>query len=224
MLKNFIKLDFMTAMAWINIQSMATMLGIAILLGVVMQNAITTVIIASTSLFNIANAPFRGEQVNMNALYVLLNVNRKNVVRGRYLYTFAAYILCFAVLFLIIALGFLAESIFDIQLNTTFALSFFIVFAVMRVISRCMQLPVQFKRSTADRISIIEQAPQIITLLGSFFLSRFMIQGDRLDTIVRIMSDPVLVRMLIIGFILFILLLIYLSYRLACVFYQKREF
>ena len=224
MLKHFIKLDIMTAMAWINIKLMFYMIVIAVLVGVAMRTLTPTVIITASAMLNIVRAPFMGEHTNMNALYILLNISRKNVVRGRYLYVLAAYISCFVMLFAIIALGFLAESMFDLHLNTTASLYFLIAFALMQIITQCIHLPAQFKKSETDQIFIVQQLPQLFTVIGSLLLSRLMLQEGSADTIARIMSDPMLVRTIVAGFILFVFIFIYLSYRLSYVFYRKREF
>ena len=227
MLRNFVKLDILTAMASINSRKAITPFVIIFaaigIFALFTQTIIWAVIIAMQVMLQLLHLPFRGEFRNMNALYVLLDVSRKNVVRGRYIYVFAA-LACYAVFGLVIVLGgFITERALDTHIGALASLHFVIAFVFMQVIAQSLILPILFMHGKG-KLSTLTFMPQMLTVLGAFLVMSLLHSDGGAARLYEIMANPQLVGMALFTVLFLVALAVYVSYRVSYRQYCKREF
>ena len=227
MLRNFVKLDILTAMAAIESRRTVIQLfiffGIALAFGIFMQTLTPTIVISVQVAFLALHLPFRGEFRNMNALYVLLNVSAKNVILGRYIYVFMALASGAVLCLLVIAIGFIAERALGIGIGALSSLYFIATFIVMQLVAQAAYLPVLFMHGQG-KLSAFNFLPQVVTVLGAFVVMRALQTEGGAYLLSAFLAEPRLVRMAAIAVPFVIFLGIYVSYRISLMLYSKREF
>jgi hypothetical protein len=168
-----------------------------------------------------------GEKCNIDTLYLSLAIRRKNVVLGRFLYT----LLLTAVLFLFSGVCSLIALYIKNKELPKFSLELFLTISVMVAIFifiQTLQIPMFFKigYTKAKLFSLIPM--MIVMAVGTGLLS--VVRHNEFDSsigkillkIAGFLSKNPTVTLLIV--FAFILVCLYVSYKLSIKFYRKREF
>ena len=227
MLRNFVKLDILTALAGISSRSTFTryigLLVIIFFFGLFMQTIVPAVFIGMQFVLMTLHLPFRGEHRNMNSLYVLLDVSRRNVVRGRYIYVFAA-LGCGVILgFTVAVFGFLAERALDMHIGALASLHFVLALFFMQVIAQSATLPTLFMHGKG-KLGTFNFLPQILTVLGAFAVTRALSTESGVEMLSEFAKNPQLVGIVLFTVLFLAVLAVFLSYRVSYRLYCKREF
>ena len=219
---NFVKLDFRTARPGFNITIIGVHVGVMALLFMFFRDMTGVVFLTMLYLDSYVAMPFSiGEHANTDSLYTVLNINRKTVVRGRYMYM-ATIILGVSLLVLaFIGVGWIAEGLFDIRLNTMFALRVFIILFLLSVFMQALLFPFYYK-FTIIKSGGISTIPFMFIMVGGYFL--LMARPEIINFVVDIMASPLYSGIAVAIAVVVLAIIVYISYRLSLRFYLKREF
>jgi hypothetical protein len=215
---NFVKMDWKTIKPYIKGRVIWLYLFLLVFFAYTAKSSPAyTVSIGCILGYMFTSYPFAvGSKSNMDALYVTLGLKRRQVVVGRYLFSWLTE-LCAA------AVGFLTTWIVSLILGRTFdlfvaAVMIGVLFPVV-LIMQSMQLPIYFKVGYAKAtlvtylpIGLLAGLAALLPTVGKGFLSRLTIL---IETRTYLM---------IAAGIVFTILVVMISMVLSMKFYQKREF
>ncbi|HBT96074.1 MAG TPA: hypothetical protein DEB24_08425 [Coriobacteriia bacterium] len=190
------------------------------------------VVVGILSAVTLVNYLFHvSEKNNMDALYPLLGLSRKDVVCGRCIFGFlltvvVVTIVSFASFLLVAALDAMLPGLremAEIDFSVPYASQLLFLLTTVVVTMGVLQLPIYFKMgySRAKNIAII--IPSIIVLIFAGFMGFVMganSVGDKLAAVNAFLDSPVFIVMCIAVLVFAALV----SYRLSLKFYQSRDF
>jgi ABC-2 type transport system permease protein len=166
-----------------------------------------------------------GEKSNLDALYVILSVNRKTVVLGRYLFAFLLNLctISFSLVFAMLGV-FGARLAGNFQNGGGGSLAFILAMPALLLLVQSVQLPIYFKFGYSKAI-FMNVVPFVVFMAGyGAFVSMARKSGiiPKLSaSLAGILSNVALATALAV----FVLALaVYVSYSLSVAFYSKREF
>jgi len=224
MLKNFIKLDFITARPGFNWGAMLFYVALIVLMTAIVGSMTQTVWLMLFFLNSFIALPFAmGEKHNMDALYVNLNVNRKTVVLGRYLYSLIIWVCGVIITYVLVGFGLLVEGLFSIDVDAGMSAGIGVALAIMLMITQAFQLPIYFKFSHA-KSHIWTLIPFIGLMLGSMMFSAFIMSEDTIENIAAFFANPSGWVIAIAGAIATVGVIVFASYKVSLKFYSAREF
>ncbi|MCL1883091.1 MAG: ABC-2 transporter permease [Defluviitaleaceae bacterium] len=220
-IKNVVMLDILTARPGFNAIALIINLSIMAVIFAFQRDFVVVVFLLMLFMDGYVALPFSlGEMANMDALYVTLNISRKELVRARYVYT-AIIILGTTLLTMsLLGIGRLFEIIFDLNLNTFLALQVLGIYFIISVIIQAILLPNYFK-FTIIKSGAISTIPFLVIMIASF---TFMLMWwDSISPFIENLSNPLFLTGFIISVLLIFITAIYISYRLSLRFYLQRE-
>jgi hypothetical protein len=168
-----------------------------------------------------------GEKSNMDALYVTLNLNRKNVVAGRYLFALALNVCTLLFAFVLSTIGLLAASAVGVKINETETLAAVLALCAVFIVIQAIQLPLFFKLGYAKAkfFSLLPFAALMssyIVILGAANrLNHSSIYKSLVAFSQTVGENAVLLAAVAIAAMV---IAIFVSYNLSLAFYKKREF
>lgn len=224
-LKNLMRLDFATVKPYITIKN--TLIYLLVVLALIYSNQSVYTGAAMLLMFIsiIATYPFVvGEQNDLDSLYTIMGVKRKDVVFGRYAFMLVFDIIgILLVLLLSITLSFILSLPLDYhQLFTTIG-----VITVIFMVVQFIQYPIFFKMGYM-KAKLISYLPYIFITVIFLIVANLAEQLDSSPTftyikelLIQIGNNP-----LVFGIIMIIILLIllYVSFLVSKKFYGQREF
>ncbi|MCL2054786.1 MAG: ABC-2 transporter permease [Oscillospiraceae bacterium] len=164
-----------------------------------------------------------GGKNNLDALYATLSLDRKTVVKGRYLFTLTMNICAVAATFILGTIGQLTLALTGVTFSSDGIVWVFAVMGFMCIAMQAMQLPFYFKfgYQKAKLFSIVPLTG--ITGLAGVVL--VMGGGELLNGITTFAAKFQENRVMLFGGIGAVLaVIVFASYKLSLVFYEKREF
>jgi hypothetical protein len=226
--KAFVKLDFMTVKHFFKPIIVVFYMGIAAMYGYIFENlaggigygmAIGTMVMPYS--FIIA------EKCSIDILYSTLPLGKKTVVFGRYL-----YVLIFN---LIVLFGSIACTVIGIFMESkklpTFSFEVFLSIAIvvaLFILIQSIQIPIIFKLgyTKAKLFSIV---PVLLILLLGVTVSSLYKHREDYEIVVKILNEMgnFLTKnkiSIVLSIVVFIVLCLYISYRISVKVYKKREF
>jgi hypothetical protein len=214
---SFFNLDWRTVKPYLGVRLLIIELGVFIWIGVMTKSA-TNILGAGCMLpYLIGSYPFAiGEASNLDALYATLGLKRRDVVTGRY-----AFVMCLDLLGMIIAfmISYLVAMVLGWDINL---MDMLIVTGIMFagiVLIQALQMPLYFKVGYR-KASIMAYLPLFIVIGSVVALASFMP-----DFFTQAMLEVVAHKGIaaFVGVAAF-LIIVLVSYRVALMFYSKREF
>jgi len=223
-LKSFVKLDFLTARPGYSIGAMIFYVGLIITMTLILRSVVQTVWLLMFFLNSFISLPFSlGERHNMDALYINLNVNRKTVVMGRYIYAMIIWACGVFLTFAIAGISLLLEHILDINIDAEISIWIAVALSIMLILTQAMQLPIYFKFSHT-KSNLYTMIPYIGLMLGSMLLMTFMRGEEFVENLVEVLASPSQWGLVLAVVVVVVCAFVYGSYRLALKFYSTREF
>jgi len=225
-LNAFVRLDFLTAKPGLSSHATLIYAVLLIIITVFTRNIIVAVFQLMAFANNFAVMPFSiGEARNMDALYPTLNIDRKTVVKGRYIYVLTILILGVVGALLVAWGGLHLENALSTNLHSRAALGSIAAFTLMTILNIATQLPLHFKLGLA-KSGAWTSIPNIVLMLIPLFLFSMFYTGRISEWISEFLANPLLLWTGITGVILVLAVVVYVSYRLSVRFYTntKREF
>ena len=227
MLRHFIKLDILTAVASIDsrktVLPLLFLLAVTFVVGLFIQSLVLAIIITMQIALLTLHLPFRGEYRNMNALYVMLNVSSQTVIRGRYIYVFGAVMFGAAIGLLVSAAGIIVEMALGLHVGALASFFLVITFTVFQLIVQTAYLPILFMHGKF-KLNAYNFLPQLIPVIGAFVVLNVLATEGVENFLVTLFATPQLVRIITIAVPMVFALAVYVSYRISCRLYSKREF
>ena len=224
MLKSFIKLDFLTAKIGFSPTTLIFYLVLIAALTILMRSLTQTVWLLMYFMNGFVLLPFSiGEPRQMDTLYITLNIDRRTVVRGRYVYSLIMLACGIALSSAIVGIGILSENIFDIDIHAVYSLLMIPALGLMLVITHIIELPIVFK-FTLVKSGIFTSIPYILLMIGAMLFTGRLMNEEFLERFSRFTENTPLVLGAAAGIVLVICVLFYISYRLSVAFYSRRDF
>jgi len=224
-LKAFVLLDFKTIKPYLTGINMLVYGAVAMFLSLVSTGEMSLGIgVMLGTLF--ISYPFAiGEKSNLDALYVILSVNRKTVVLGRYLFAFLLNLCAVAFSFVFAMFGVFGTRLADsFQNGGGGSLSLILVMTALLLLIQSIQLPIFFKfgYTKAKFLGILPFVVFMVVYGTVTSLAKENgIVAELSASLAGILSNGVLMTALAV----FVLALaVYVSYSLSVAFYSKREF
>ncbi|MCL1787199.1 MAG: ABC-2 transporter permease [Defluviitaleaceae bacterium] len=225
-LRAFVQLDFMTAKTGFQPQTVLIYLAITVAVLLFVRNAITVVWILASFALSFINMPFGiGESRNMDALYAMLNVSRKTVVKGRYIYAFTVLALAVVLCLLVGGVVLLLESVLDTNLYAGATFGIIATIAAINVFTISTQLPIFF-RFGLGKSAGWTAIPNILIMLVPLFYFNMFLRPDFDGRIFALLENPAVVIAGLAAVVTLLTVVVYVSYRVSVKFYihTKREF
>ena len=224
-LKNFVKLEFLSAKAEPSAKTTLILYAVLFLVILVVtprHPASGAMLVMIFTHFCIA-APFGvSEQYNMDALYVSLSISRKTIVLGRYIYAFT---MLFGIILLYFAFlsvfRFIAGRFIYVHSCANCTLWTPIFLSVLLIIIQTIQLPLAFKLKISRIHTYILALLVILLMLGSALIP-FLKREGILDNFAAFIAR--MGWLVIPGAVLVLAAAVFVSFRFALAFYQSREF
>ncbi|MCL2086723.1 MAG: ABC-2 transporter permease [Oscillospiraceae bacterium] len=160
---------------------------------------------------------------NLDSLYATLSLDRKTVVRGRYLFTLAMNICAVAMAFVLGTIGRITVILAGGSFVDDGIVWFFAVMGGMCILFQAIQLPFYFKFNyqKAKFFSLIPLAG-VLGLAGVVMAKG---DGDSLNGLMTLSAQVEENRAFLLSiFAAGLSALIFVSYKLSLAFYKKREF
>lgn len=220
-LKAFVRLDFMTVKPYFTMKTMLIYAVVALFLTAVSENISSGMGVGMMLGTMFMGYPFAlGEKSNMDALYATLSVSRKNVVLGRYVFALLLNVCTILFSFGLGMAGLLATKVFGLTIGVGGTFAVVIALSSLFIIIQSIQLPLYFKLgySKAKFLSIIPFAALMISYLSILTLQN--ISSGLSSFLTSVMDSGMAIPLLFV----LLLLIIFVSYRISLVFYEKREF
>jgi hypothetical protein len=223
-LKQFIRLDFLTSNMWAEKGLNTVFLAVIILITVLFRSLLPVVGMLMFILNSYVTDIFiKSEYHNMDALYITLNVSRKTVVKGRYI--FALIMLFGGVLatFTMLGAGLLAENLLNINLNASTAILMALGMTAVQIVTQAVQLPITMKRGMKSGSNVFIQLPLLVMILLVGFAVSFF-GNDGVASLIETVSEGALAWILPVAVVVVLCAVVYASYRVAVKVYSDREF
>lgn len=224
-LKNLMRLDFATVKPYIKIKNTLIYLLVVIALIYSNQSVYTGASMLLMFISIIVTYPFVvGEQNDLDSLYIIMGVKRKDVVFGRYV-----FMLVFDVIgiLLVSLLSIILSLIFSLPLDYLQLFTTIGVITVIFMVVQFIQYPIFFKMGYM-KAKLISYLPYIFIAVIFLIVANLVEQLDRLpsftyinDFLTRMGNNPT-IFWIIMSIILLILL--HVSFLVSKKFYQQREF
>jgi hypothetical protein len=225
-IKSFVRLDFVTVKPYFTIKNLLIYVAIAVYMAIMSKNISSSIGVGMMLATMFVSYPFTlAEKNNMDALYVTLGVDRKTVVKGRYVFALLLNLcaVVFVSAFSLTALGFI-NSLGNVEelwgtLGATLALS-----AVFLVV-QATQIPMYFKLGyTKAKFMSILPFFMIMAFVGYLVMSGQ--QGDGMPDWAITFFQNLVEDLWAIGVVAvaFLAAVVFVSYKLSLAFYRKREF
>ena len=220
-LKAFVKLDFVTMKPYLTLKNMLIYVGLAVYMSVMSKNISSAFGVGMMLATMFVSYPFAlAEKSNMDALYVTLGLDKKTVVKGRYIFSLllnlcmviATLVLSAITLTLTDSLGNLEEMWGALALSAIF------------LIVQSIQIPIFFKLAYTKA--------KFMSLLPFFLIAAFVsyfimsAQSDGMpeatnDFVWAIVGNAWAFGAMVVAILVVVVLV---SYKLSIAFYKKREF
>ena len=222
--KKFVGLDFATMKPQLGLKVTLPLL-LSVLWMVTMSGSVASSLgIGLMVAMLLSGLPFAfGDKNNLDALYTTLSLDRKTVVRGRYLFTLTMDICAVATSFILGTIGQLIATLTGATFTNDGIVWVFAVMGFMCIAIQAMQLPFYFKfgYQKAKLFSIIPLAG-IVGLAGAVLA---MGGGELLNGITTLAAKLQENSVMLFGGIGgALVVLVFVSYKLSLAFYKKREF
>jgi len=220
---SFVRLDFMTIKPYFTVKSMVIFAAIAFFLTVVSYNLSSVFVVGMMFGLMFTSYPFAvSEKTNMDALYIILSIGRKTVVLGRYVFALFLNICAVVFSFIFALAGLLTAQATNFGNRIGEVLWMVILFAALFAVIQVIQLPFFFKfgYTKARFLSIVP----FIAIMAGYVTFTSMRNSGFSGSITENLTNTLGGGSMITLAILFLLLLIFTSYRLSLSFYRKREF
>lgn len=217
----FARLDFITVKPYLTLKNLLIFLVLSSFLTVTSDSGALGVSVGMIMATLFMGYPFAlGEKSDLDALYAMLSVSRKTVVRGRYLF---ALLLDAGASLLTGVLGTaasLAVSAYDGS-PTPFlsAGPALLVMPLIFLFIQAVQIPVFF-RVGYTRARMFTVFPFVAVAAATVVVSRLSPAGSLPAAVAGIINSGMLPSLLCAA----LLLAVFISYRLSLAFYKKREF
>ena len=224
MFRSFVKLDFQTAKPGFSMGQVLFYLALIFAMTIALRSVVQTVWLLMFFMNGFMLLPFSlGEKSNIDVLYVLLNLDRRTVVRGRYFYGIAMLLIITAVSVAAVGAAFLLENAFDINLQAGYARWIIPALGMMQFIFILIELPICFKFSLT-KSGIFTSIPHIVLMILVLLFSFRLADGVFVERLTGILNNPAQLWGAVGGAFMVLVVLLYVSYRLSLAFYSRREF
>lgn len=215
-LTNVVRLDFYTIRQYLGIKQLGLYGLVGLFIGIGLGEASAALGMLMIYGMFYASYPFlTAEKNQLDLLYLTLPLDRRQVVRGRYLFAFCVTLLflVFSLLLVVIFAVIQKEAILSVdQISAGGTLFFFVTFIEL------LQLPFYFKLGYS-KAKIIAMLPILFIPLAVVFAGKLF--GDLSVPLARLLENPL---PLFVGAALVWLLGLLVSMALSQRFYDKRSF
>jgi len=224
-LASFVKMDFMTAKTGVKRRQILLIIFLTFLFLFIGRGLSQPVLMLIFLLNYFITVPFTvGENVGMDELYVKLNIKRKTVVAGRYIYALTLWLGGLAAGLAISFAGVFAEEMVGIHFYAVGAVFTAILASVMLLLALSLQLPMCFKLGGKKSQAFV-RIPFIVVMLGSMAFAMWLFNaGDSLVYFVNFISVPLNLGIMLAALFAALVCILCISYRIAVKFYKNREF
>lgn len=216
----FVKLDFITIKPYMTLKNLLIYGGIIVVLAVANRTASMALMVVMWFSLIFSTYPFAvGDQNGIDALYMILGLERKLVVRGRY-----SFLILMDIMGVVLALVTYLVLALVLQEPFAWAEALTSIAAIILVLSfgQFFQYPIFFKNGYTKAkwlayfpFVLIGAASLLIINLGNAF-------PNMTENIVTFVEGNA--GLSIIGLFVFWVLTFTISYRISCKVYEKREF
>jgi hypothetical protein len=221
-LNAFVRLDFVTVKPYFAGKNMAIYAGVALYMSY-LGGALTGMGMGLMLGTLFASYPFAlCEKSNLDALYTTLSVNRRTVVRGRYLFTLALDLCIIAALFAVAVTFIFIRNETVSGEDVIEALTVAAVIFALTIVIQAVQFPIYFKfgYTKAKLLSLVP----FFALMAAYFLLTSIARESALLNRLYELSERLKTGGIITLALLGVIIAAYVSYRLSLSFYKKREF
>jgi hypothetical protein len=214
---SFFNLDWRTVKPYLGVRLLVIELGVFIWIGVMTKSA-TNILGAGCMLpYLVGSYPFAiGEASNLDALYATLGLKRRDVVTGRYAFVMGLDLVGMAIAF---AISYLVATVLGWKIELTDMLIVTGIMFAGIVLIQALQMPLYFKVGYR-KASIMAYLPLFIVIGTVVALASFM-PDFFTQTLLDVVAHKGVAA--IVGVATF-LVIVFVSYRVALMFYSKREF
>ena len=226
MLVAFVRLDFVTVKPYFTIKNIIMYIFATILMAIMTKSIISTINLGMVlATLNIGYPFALGEKSNIDALYIILGMDRKTVVRGRYIFSLLLNICAIFFMSIITLITvFFTDSYEALEWILTDTFGSMMAISVLLLVVQSIQIPMYFKigYTKAKLFSIL---PIFLIYAVVFFLV-INTQVSSIPGGVNAIGPNLMEqgRAIIAVIIIFLLALVFASYKLSLLFYKKREF
>ena len=224
-LKAFVKLDFVTVKPYFTIKNLLIYMVIAVYMAIMSKNISSAIGIGMMLATMFVSYPFAlAEKSNMDALYITLGVNRKTVVKGRYVFTLLLNLCVVVFMFSLSAITSVLTNSLVNGADIAEALGATLVLSAIFLIVQATQLPLFFKMPYS-KAKFISLAPFLLIMA---FVAYFIMnaQGSGMpeatnDFVWAIAGNAWAFGAMVVAILAIV---VFVSYKLSLMFYKKREF
>jgi len=217
----FARLDFITIKPYLTTRSLLILAALPLFFIVTSGSSAAIAIMVAMSMMYISYPFALGEKSNLDAFYATLNGDRENVVRGRYLFSFALMLAMAAATML---LSFVTLTILGRSFDFTQTLFTTGAAMVLFCLIQAVQLPIYFKLNYA-KAKMLSALPFL--LVGLFTLLMSSAIGQTLMTWLTAFASSLASSGILLTIVIALaacFAMIICSYALAVRFYQNRDF
>ena len=221
-LNSFVRLDFITVKPYFTVKNLLIYAIIALFITAVSENFTSGICLGMFIAINFVSYPFAvGEKSNMDALYATLSADRGLVVFGRYIFALALNLSAALFFFLIGALGMLAAQIIGIRMVIGNPLVVITTVFALVIVIQSIQLPLYF-RLGYTKAKFFSMVPYIAIMVGFVVFTTMANNNRELSVYLAYGFEKAMILAPILA--LALIPVVFLSYKLSLMFYNRREF
>jgi hypothetical protein len=218
----FVKLDFVTVKPYMTPKNFMIYAAVALFVPMMTGQISMACGIGMMLAVTMTSYPFAlGEKANMDALYPTLGVDRRTVVLGRYIFTIVMNVIITAAAIAVAAAGMavMGKLTFESGEILLIVISLMVVFMIVQAI----QIVFYFKMGYT-KAKFFSTVPFVVILIGSFAFSA-LTEGNTSPAVSEFVSGTLASPLtLAAAVILFLCLVVFVSYTLSLRVYSRREF
>lgn len=212
--KKIIKIDLISIYPYLTIKNLLLILLITGIYFFISNNSFILFLIPLLSSMMFSSYPFLvGEDSGIDALYSIYSIDRRDVVRGRYIFPIILFIACTIIGIILLSIGaiFKGIKVFDGMLEFYISYIFFYLFVIS------FQYPFYFKYGykKAKSFAILPFLVMGILVFASSY------NKDLFINLLKFASENILFTL--IGAFLFLFLIVFISIKLSIKFYKRRD-
>jgi hypothetical protein len=223
---SFVKLDFVTVKPYLSIKNLLIYAAVTIFQAVQLGSVSTGIMVGLVLGTLFIGYPFSlGEKCNMDTLYTTLSVSRKNVVAGRYIFSFVLDLCCVLATFVLSTFSVFASRLLGSREMPSDTPAATLVLCAIFLVVQVIQLPLFFKfgYSKAKFFTLVPFAALSAAYLG---IINTMNHNDSISGYVSTLTIYIEKNRIftVTLSVAAICLILYGSYQVSLKFYRKREF
>jgi hypothetical protein len=223
-LQSFVRLDFVTVKPYFTVKTLLIYMAMTIYMAIITKNVASAIGVGMLfATMNIGYPCALGEKCNMDALYVTLGADKKTVVKGRYIFALLFNICAIAAVTAISLAALAVTGTLGSAGETFGVLGAALAISVIFLLVQSAQIPLYFKFGYSKA--------KLFSVLPFFLIAAFVayftisVQGGMSDAMIafaEFIADNA--RAIAAATVVFLMIVVFVSYKLSLTFYKKREF